>query len=94
MRIKDGVILAGLQLVMRPVLQAADRIWRSQNTELVVTSGLEGEHSAGSFHYYGLALDLRFPPDIARAIRELRAALGPSFDVVEEKTHIHVEYDP
>ena len=59
MIIKDGVILQGLDIKMRPALIAADKIWRDYGQELVVTGGLDGTHSAGSLHYYGLALDLR-----------------------------------
>lgn len=98
MKIKEGVILAGLDIRMRPVLIAAERIWQKAGHELVVTSGLEGTHSAGSLHYYGLALDFRTHylnaeqlPELAEKLRE---ALGPDYDVVIEKTHIHVEYDP
>ena len=79
---------------MRPALKAADKIWKKQSRELVITSGLEGSHSAGSLHYYGLAVDLRLPPDLVRATRELAAELGSQFDVILEKHHIHVEYDP
>ena len=44
---------------MRPVLVAANIVWTRHGQELVVTSGLDGTHSAGSYHYYGFALDLR-----------------------------------
>ncbi len=59
MKIKKGVILQGLQIEMRPVLKQADKIWTSLGQELVITSGLDGVHSAGSLHYYGYALDFR-----------------------------------
>lgn len=98
MRIKEGVSLQGLDIKMRPVLVQAARIWRNLGKELVVTSGLEGTHSAGSLHYYGFALDFRsnyFSAATKRtAARWLRNQLGKDFDVVSERTHIHVEYDP
>jgi len=98
MQIKDGVILAGLQLVMRKVLISADAIWNELGQELVITAGLDGAHSAGSLHYYGLAIDLRsryFTKDEKEeAAEKLRAALGSDYDVVVHKSHIHVEYDP
>ena len=59
MKIKEGVVLAGLQLPMRRASIEADKIWRNLGQELVVTAGLDGAHSAGSLHYYGYALDLR-----------------------------------
>ena len=95
MKIKEGVIMAGLQLEMRPVLKAADRLWKQYGQELVVTSALDGTHSAGSLHYYGLALDFRtryFVNGVAYEISEvLQEALGPDFRVLYEGTHIHVQ---
>lgn len=98
MEIKNGVVLAGLDIKMRPVLIAAEQIWEANRHELVVTGGLEGVHSAGSLHYYGLALDLRhryFSDDIKEWVaEELQRLIGSNYDVVIERTHIHVEYDP
>jgi len=97
MKQKEDVILAGLDIRMRPALLAADKIWKAYGQELVVTAGLEGEHSAGSLHYYGLAVDLRsryFTETEKRAVMsELATVLGNSFDVIEHTSHIHVEYD-
>lgn len=98
MQIKEGVILAGLDIKMRPALIEADKVWKAYGQELVVTAALDGVHSAGSYHYYGLALDFRtryFTDDVKRAVwRELDDVLGSDFDVVMHSTHIHVEYDP
>ena len=98
MKIKDGVNIQGLDLRIRPVLIAADKIWKRYGQELVVTCGLDGIHSAGSLHYYGLALDFRtryFETGTVRYIAEsLQKELGKNFDVVLHKSHIHVEYDP
>lgn len=98
MEIKEGASLQGLLLPMRPVLLAADGIWKKYEQELVVTSGTDGAHSAGSLHYYGLALDFRtrYFDDITRRKvgKELIEALGNHYDVVIHSSHIHVEYDP
>lgn len=98
MKVKDGVILAGLDIRMRPALMFADAIWKEYEQELVVTSGLDGVHSSSSLHYYGLALDFRthyFSPEEALAVSvDLRECLGNDFDVVLHSTHIHVEFDP
>ena len=99
MDIKKGVNMNGIQLVMRKVLVAAEKIWNGYGVTLVITSCVDGTHSAGSLHYYGLAVDLRSrsfdSTDLARtAARRLQRALGDDYDVVIEKTHIHVEYDP
>lgn len=62
----------------------------------VVTSINDGRHMAGSKHYSGNAADIRIwymrnPSACCAAIRKV---LGPDFDVVLEKDHIHLEYDP
>jgi hypothetical protein len=96
-KIKQGADIKGLKIEMRPVLVAAEMIWRHHGQELVVTSGLEGTHSAGSLHYYGYALDLRSKyftgAEKASVVNALRAALGGSYDVVSHPSHIHVEFD-
>jgi hypothetical protein len=94
MKIKNGASIAGLHLLMRPVLIEANRIYKLNNRELVVTSGLDGIHSAGSYHYYGLALDFRTRdlPDPGKVAKELKMAL-PYYDVILESTHLHVEPD-
>ena len=98
MKIKDGVNIQGIDIRMRPTLIAAEKIWKKYGQELVVTGGLDGTHSAGSFHYYGLALDFRtryFEERTARYVAEsLQKELGNDFDVISHKIHIHVEFDP
>lgn len=98
MQIKDGVIMQGLQKEMRPALIEADKIWAELNQELVITSALDGTHSAGSLHYYGLALDFRIhyftDEEKTLAFRRLKRKLSPVYDVILHNTHIHVEYDP
>lgn len=98
MKIKNGASIQGLDIRMRPALIAADRIWRKLGQELVITSGLDGEHSAGSLHYYGLAVDMRnkyfIGDDKQVAADKLRNSLNDDFDIVTHASHIHVEYDP
>lgn len=98
MKIKKGVSLVGLRLVMRPVLIEADRIWQELGQELVITSGTDSEHSAGSLHYYGYAVDLRtryFTQEQKfTAYCELVDSLEyEGFNVFMHDTHIHVEFD-
>lgn len=64
----------------------------------IVTSINDSVHSSGSLHYKGRAFDLRTrnlkgitPQGMALM---LKGQLGKDFDVVVEKDHIHVEYDP
>ena len=89
MKLKPGASLDGAQPVLLDGLSRLDALWLKHGMELTVTAGTDGKHMAGSKHYDGLAADLRFP------LRdEIKAALGPGWDVVWEKDHIHVENDP
>lgn len=98
-QLKEGVSLMGIQYEMRKVLVAADKIWEEHGQVLVITEACGGEHSAGSLHYYGLALDLRTRfwenPEASQVANELKEALPEDYDVVNHPgSHIHVEYDP
>lgn len=107
MQIKDGVRMPCRQ-EMRVVLIAADRVWKARGQELTITSGMDGAHSAGSYHYYGWAVDLRTryfsTIDIVRAVaQELRAEIVKvregfrrytrEYKVMVESDHIHVQYE-
>jgi len=97
MKIKEGVIMQGLQLPMRKVLKKAALLWRNQREELVITSALDGTHSAGSYHYYGYALDLRtryFTTTVsAELAKTLQFQLGEAYTVLFEGNHIHVQFN-
>jgi hypothetical protein len=65
--------------------------------EMVITAILDGSHMSGSKHYEGDAFDLRrwyIGGKVKEFIAALKTSLGPDYDVVNEPTHIHVEYDP
>lgn len=68
--------------------------------ELVITSGTDGKHGLhnASLHPAGLALDFRSRDLAERSLQSVvvraRSALGPAYDVVLERDHIHVEFDP
>lgn len=97
MILKEGVSLAGLKIEMRKVLLAAKNAYDQVGSELVVTSGTDGAHSPGSYHYYGYALDFRTRhlanDEILAIINVLESELPEFYDVCDEGTHIHVEYD-
>ena len=96
MEIKEGASLNGVNVAMRPVLLEGERIWNKYGVDFVVTCGTDGEHSAGSMHYYGYAVDLRirdFSDQEKKAVyADLKARLGLAYDVILHSTHIHVEY--
>lgn len=94
---KSGVVLSNLA-AMEHARRIVARVWVQYGYQLVVTSGYEGQHSADSLHYRGLAEDYR-TRDIAssmlpRMVDDVKALLGRDYDVVLESTHLHVEYDP
>lgn len=99
MRFKDGVD-ARLTAEIIPVLLDAERIWTEHGRAegVTITSGRDGRHKVGSLHYTGNAVDLRtryWSETEKHAVSvELQAVLGLDYDVVVERDHIHVEYDP
>ena len=74
--------------------------------EPVITSGNDGDsHKRNSAHYQGRAADLRTwigaqnskqvsPRTRGIIANRIREAVGDDFDVLSEKDHIHIEYDP
>lgn len=92
MLLKAGVDISRLHRPVRRVLGTLERLY----PDFIITSTYEGTHSPPSLHYAHDAIDVRpvtaagkqVDPDV------VRDALGPSFDVVPERTHIHIEYDP
>ena len=95
---KSGVKISGVQPELLIGLMIADAIYARYNTELVVTSLCDGKHMSNSKHYQGLAADLRInnvlPAKLMELLSILKNALGVDFDVVLEKDHIHIEFDP
>ena len=94
--IKKGVKSKGIQPEILLAIQEAREVYHQLGAETVITSLLDGKHMKGSKHYEGQAVDLRIrhlhDPQLAFSL--LRSALGRDYDVVLEKSHIHVEFDP
>lgn len=96
---KVGVRLDGLQPEIQErfwLLDAVCRAWFGR--ECVITSAREGVHKEGSLHGSGFAVDIRTNDQLPVVVRgfvvDLRVQLGKGYDVVLEKDHVHVEYDP
>ena len=92
MLLKLGVDISRLCDECRRSLNTVDALWKERGGEAVITSTYEGTHSAGSLHYVNRAYDLRLAP--GDWIQELRRRLPTGFDVLQEATHIHIEWDP
>ena len=97
MMIKRGVELNGLTTQTLLALIIAEKVLGPYlKSSLVITSVTDGKHGRGSKHYIGNAVDLRIwnMRTTRKATSELAIALGSEFDVVLEKTHLHIEWDP
>jgi len=94
---KSGVKMDLLQPQMVLGLLVIHTVFERFKYVCVITSLNDGHHRPDSLHYSGLAVDLRIrhipQASLSDLVASLCAALGDNFDVVLEKTHIHVEYD-
>jgi hypothetical protein len=97
-KLKQGVRLKGLKPEMFFADSVVERAYEEAGaTELVITSGVDGKHGENSLHYKGLALDYRrwsLGDDAPEVVAKIKNRLKDQFDVVLEKTHLHVEFDP
>ena len=94
MKFKDGVVWENMHPKIIDNMDGVEAVFRKFGVEAVITSGRDGKHKDGSFHYKGQAFDLRTWHLIEQVAFRLRQYLGHDFDVIVESDHIHVEYDP
>lgn len=100
MKLKPGASLRGVQWQMFDAAIIAEPIFVAAGQEFVITSGSDGQHpDKKNIHGQGLALDCRTHDlkdlsTITAVADMVRRALNPAYDVVVEKDHIHIEYDP
>ena len=98
MKFKEGVKLNGSQPEIALALIVCDGVYKAYGQNMVVTSVTDGVHSRGSLHYVGFAFDLRtrdtHSQDLVRIHKDLLSSLTEEFDVVLEKDHFHVEFQP
>ena len=98
MRFKAGVKIEGMVPEMVLGLLVADKVYEQHGFDCVVTSGKDGVHKKGSLHYQGKAADLRTRYFVSSTLQsvvfDLKTYLTNEFDVVLEKDHIHLEFDP
>jgi hypothetical protein len=101
---KAGVRFAVITPALLHILGVVERLSRTvfglPEEGLVITSGSDGTHMAGSKHYTGEAIDLRtktFGPTLRNnLIAALSAELGPRFTVLlehadEAQEHVHIQ---
>ena len=97
-RLKRGVKVQGLQPEMLLALMVAQAAFLEKAIQLVITSALDGQHSARSKHKLGYAVDLRtrdMPPgDMALNLAgKIKSALGNEYFVLLESDHIHIQFN-
>lgn len=97
MKLEPGVRIHGIKPEIVLALAILNDLWPLGNV-MEVTSLVDGRHSRGSLHYVGFAFDLRTrdlePEELAVIASEAKDRLGQDFDVVVEKTHLHIEFQP
>jgi hypothetical protein len=98
LKIKHDVKLTNLQPQILVALITSDDVFAKYNKDCIITSANDRKHSLGSLHYKGLAIDIRtrhlLKEDIPSITSEIKKALGSDYDVIFEKDHIHIEFDP
>lgn len=96
MKIKDGVEIALMSKGNLIAIAKVNAMLEMMGKSLTITSLTDGKHRKNSKHYSGDAFDVRiWSFDNAKEIAtKMQNLLGEDYDVVLEKTHIHVEYDP
>lgn len=93
--VKEGVILREVNPWFLATCQKVMTVGDKWSYSPTITSLNDGKHMKDSHHYKNLAMDLRtwdLPQErLQEFLKDLKEALGPSYDVVLEKDHIHVE---
>ena len=99
-RVDSRVDFNGMRPQASFALSVAMMIAKEQGILLVLRSMCDGKHSRKSLHYQGNAFDLwwaHIEDDNARRRKfygALAVAIGSQYDVVDERTHVHVEWQP
>ena len=102
MVIRGGITLAlnvraqGIRPELLLGLMVVSDMCIRRGATMVITAILNGPHMKNSLHYTGSAVDFTVGQvaDRKMFVAELRARLGEAYDVIDEGTHIHVEYQP
>lgn len=84
-------LLSMLSEDARKMYKVVCQVWEE---DLFVSSLEEGRHLAYSKHYFLDAFDA-YPPKTKRGVKiaAIRKILGRDYDILDEGSHIHFEYD-
>ena len=102
--LKDGVRINGAHFdseIVRILNVARETAPKMERDAVWITSANDRRHMDESLHYENRAFDIRIFNIIGNVHYEaikwaerIQNELGPNYDVVYEKDHIHVELDP
>lgn len=96
---KDGVPTDTLCSVMNMYVNIIAYIhFKLFKIYMVITSTTDGKHMQNSLHYKGLAIDVRTMDktdiQVNQFVNFLKFHFDKTLDIVIEKDHVHIEYDP
>lgn len=97
MYFKDCVRVSGIQQETVLGIMICHQVFTEEKQKFTVTSVVDGTHKPGSFHYSGLAFDLRTYDlrgiGVLSMAQKLRDRLPSEYQIIVESDHIHVEFD-
>lgn len=96
MKLKQGVECKTLSMKCFEGMFATAKLLKAYGYDMVVTSITDGIHLPHSKHYTGDAFDIR-SRDMSNPVKMvsiIKDCLGHDYDVIFERDHIHIEYDP
>lgn len=95
LKLRGGVKAPSVLLIAAAAINAKNFLLMQTNT--LITSANDSTHKEGSLHYRDRALDFRTIDMTSYQIEawadEIRKRLGPGFDVIIERDHLHVEHN-
>lgn len=97
-QLKSKVKILGIKPELVLTLMLVNQVFLKYNLHMIITSMLDGQHSDGSLHPYGFAVDIRsrnISRDfIQKIVRDLKEMFDEQLDIVLESDHFHIEFDP
>lgn len=100
LQLKKGVILTGVRSEILFIIYQIQKYFEEHlpKKDFVITSLTDGKHMKGSLHYKGLALDMRsrdfYMKEAGDFFYWFVSNYDKEYDLVVEKDHFHIEYDP
>jgi len=98
MRMKPLVNCLGVKPEILLALMVACEVYNEFGIDMTVTSLTDSKHGAHSHHYKGLAVDLGVvgmnADQVEDCRKEIQRRVCSQYQVINEKNHIHIEYDP